>query len=274
MDNGSLQPAATRSLRRLAGELAPLARTRHGVLLEPASLLHSSKIDPADLDGQKAEVVFQAIKRHYARGVRDIRLLPLFIGPSRALTEYLPERREVWQKTFPELVLRIGAPLYREGDDRLVAMLRRGIERAGGGEGGWNRVIVTDHGSPEPRVAAVRDALTGALGRLLQPAGWTVAAASMERRPGPEYAFNDPLLENLLRDPSWQHGKVLVSMLFLLPGRHAGPDGDVAEICRRAEAGAPGLETKRTGLLNEDPSLIEILVDRLAELYCSSREAK
>ena len=55
----------------------------------------------------------------------------------------------------------------------------------------------------------------------------------MERRPDPQYDFNNPLLETLLEQ--WhQEGvsEVVVSQFFLLPGRHAGPDGDLAEICQ------------------------------------------
>lgn len=274
MDNGSLQPAATLGLRELSSELDRWAAEEIGVRVEPASLLHSSKVDPALLGGVRAEVVYQAVKRNYRAGVRDFRILPLFIGPSRALTEYLPERLEVWQKEFPEMRLRIGEPLYRRGDDRLARILIGQIIRAGGGEEGWRRVVLTDHGSPEPKVAEVRNAIAAEVGQLLPLGPWQVRAASMERRPGPEYAFNEPLLETVLRDPDWRGARVLVAMLFLLPGRHAGPGGDVASICAEAEGEGHGLETKKTGLLGEDPLLMDILKDRLRELYSSSREAR
>jgi len=88
----------------------------------------------------------------------------------------------------------------------------------------------------------------------------------MERRPGAAYAFNEPLLENLLAQPGWRESAVIVGQLFLLPGRHAGPAGDVAEICARAEAGAPGLRTRRTALLGEHPQLIDVLADRYRAL--------
>ena len=44
--------------------------------------------------------------------------------------------------------------------------------------------------------------------------------------------------------------------------RHAGPAGDVAEICRAAEAEAAGLKTVMTPLVAEHPLLVDILADR------------
>jgi hypothetical protein len=85
----------------------------------------------------------------------------------------------------------------------------------------------------------------------------------MERREGAAYDFCEPLLERLLRSPGWNGGEVVVAMQFLLPGRHAGPDGDVAEICRAAEAVSGGaLRTTMTGLVAEHPLLVDILADR------------
>jgi hypothetical protein len=67
----------------------------------------------------------------------------------------------------------------------------------------------------------------------------------------------------LLRQPGWNSGDVTVAMQFLLPGRHAGPTGDVAAICREAEAASGGtLRTTMTPLVGEHPLLIDILADR------------
>jgi hypothetical protein len=84
----------------------------------------------------------------------------------------------------------------------------------------------------------------------------------MERRPEPAYDFNEPLLASLLATSPWSESQVIVAMQFLLPGRHAGPAGDVAEICRQAEAAHPRLRTRMTGLLGSHPLLLEILADR------------
>jgi len=130
---------------------------------------------------------------------------------------------------------------------------------------GWQRprVALVDHGSPLPEVAAVRDRLAGELGKVLGERVSAVAASSMERREGEAYAFNEPLLENLLETEGWSAGEVVVSLLFLSPGRHAGPEGDIAGICKRARERHPGLRTRMTGLVGNHPAIIRLLQRRL-----------
>jgi hypothetical protein len=125
------------------------------------------------------------------------------------------------------------------------------------------RVALVDHGSPVRVVTDVRNELSCQLAGMLQGAA-EVAPCSMERREGAEYDFNEPLLARLLARDGWNRGDVIVAMQFLLPGRHAGPDGDVAQICARAAAANPQLRTRLTLLVAEHPRLVEILADRWA----------
>jgi sirohydrochlorin ferrochelatase len=127
-------------------------------------------------------------------------------------------------------------------------------------------VVVVDHGSPQRGVADVRNHVAQQLTVELGTAARRVLAASMERRPGPEYDFNDPLLENALRNPLCADGDVVVAMMFLSPGRHAGQGGDVVQICRKAEKSSPGLRVLMTPLVGDHPLIVEILADRLLEL--------
>ena len=83
----------------------------------------------------------------------------------------------------------------------------------------------------------------------------------MERREGEEYDFNEPLLEKLLGTAGFDR-EVIVSMLFLSPGRHAGPGGDVHQICEAAEQAHPGLRTRMTDLFATDPGAIDLLAQR------------
>ena len=50
-----------------------------------------------------------------------------------------------------------------------------------------------------------------------------------------EYDFNDPLLETALLNVS-DAGPVIVALMFLQPGKHAGAGGDIAEIIAGAVA--------------------------------------
>ena len=123
-------------------------------------------------------------------------------------------------------------------------------------------LIVWDCYRPARAVADVRNELSCQLAGQLGP-DFTVAPCSMERRDGAAYDFCEPLLAGLLRQPGWNAGEVTIALQFLLPGRHAGPGGDVAEICREAEAAGGGkLRTAMTALVAEHPLLVDILADR------------
>jgi hypothetical protein len=56
---------------------------------------------------------------------------------------------------------------------------------------------------------------------------------------------------------------VIAALFFLLPGRHAGAAGDVAQICEALVARAGVRLVTRTALLAEHPLLIDVLTDRL-----------
>ena len=257
LDNGSLEPAATQQLRAIAARLAESI----GEPVAPISLLHASAVPADRLGGIAAEILEPALARRIAAGERRFVVVPLFFGPSRALTDYLPERVAHLRRTAPGLEVRVAPALFAENDVRLARILADQVRATGPAA----RVALVDHGSPVREVTEVRDRLAGQLQGLLG-GNVTVAPASMERRPGTEYSFGEPLLENLLATPGWNAGEVTIAMQFLLPGRHAGPAGDVAEICRRAEAASPALRTRMTPLVGEHPGLVEILADRWAQV--------
>lgn len=257
VDNGSLEPASTLQLRRLAAEL----ETRIGGRVEPVSLAHSEKIAAAELEGRPVELFEAALDRGIAEGVRECVVLPLFVGPSHAVTRHVPALIAERKKQFPELRVAMAEPLFVAGETRLAEILAAHIRELIVVVGERPRVAIVDHGSPNRAVTEVRDAVAAQVRAMLGDAVVEVAASSMERRPGAEFEFNEPLLANLLRRPEWRTGPVVVGMLFIAPGRHAGPDGDVAEICRAARGGGQGIRLTR--LLGEHPLLGEILADRV-----------
>jgi sirohydrochlorin ferrochelatase len=59
---------------------------------------------------------------------------------------------------------------------------------------------------------------------------------------------------------------VVLAMLFLSPGRHAGVGGDISGICADVQQQATGLRITPTPLVGEHPLLIDILHDRLQEV--------
>ena len=264
LDNGSLEPAATLSLRRIAADLGCLL----GREVVPVSLLHSHKVPAAELGGVPGEIFEPALKRRLAAGQRSFDILPLFFGPSGAITEYLPERVAQLRLSWPELDLRVAPYLAEKGASTggpLVSLLEDSVRALLDGTG-LQRVILVDHGSPRPEVTAVRDVVAQQLQERLRGSARSLTAASMERRAGAEYDFNEPLLERALRALPEGPQELILALLFISPGRHAGPGGDIVQICEAACAERPGLRVRITPLVGEHPGLLSLLAQRLGEL--------
>ena len=250
LDNGSLEPAATLELRRLSREVGRLL----GREILPVSVLHSHKVDPMLLEGQPAVIFEQAVRQAKSDGIDELIVLPLFIGPSRAITEYVPK---VFADAFPgAMKLTIRPTLFGDDGAELLAILVDNL-RLAQGDSDKDTILLCDHGSPIIEVTRVRDALARDLAVELDIPTSRLIACSMERREGPEYAFNEPLLSSALQNSP---GDVIVLMLFLLPGRHAGPDGDVATIAK--EHAKPGTQVRLSPLLASHPRLVELLAIR------------
>ena len=262
VDNGSLRPQATLALRGLADALS----ARLQLSIEAVSLLHAHKVPAELLGGQPATIVKRRLREHIAQGQRNFVCLPLFLGPSLAILDYLPRVVAELQLDCPELSVRIAPVLAGANMDspdlRLAQILADQLRVLPN----WQqaKVALVDHGSPILEVNRVRNAVARQLSQLLDLPDGAVQPCSMERREGEAYAFNEPLLEKLGQLESFAGGPLILAMFFLLPGRHAGAGGDVAEICAGLqEAGAFEL-IRTTPLLAEHPLLLDLLADRLA----------
>lgn len=266
LDNGSRRADSTLNLRRLAAQLA----ARIGEPVHPVSLLHADQIPAARLDGRPADILAPKLRHLLIEGARDLVLAPLFFGPSRALSVFVPETAAALSDEFGAFQLRIAPELcpLPAGEPRLVDILIDQIRQTGVSFGLTpTRVVLVDHGSPIRSVTAVRcwlgEQLRQRLGQEMR-----IDEAAMERRAGVEYDFNGELLEDRLRrladaDPITP---IVLAMLFLSAGRHAGPGGDIDAIRARIEADYPGLRIHPSPLVGSHPGLIEILASRLAEM--------
>ena len=263
VDNGSLRAQATLNLRRLAHALGQAT----GQEVEAASLLHSYKIPAEELEGRKAVSLGPLAEQLAAQGTTELVILPFFFGPSLALTRYLPERLAEVQANYPQLSVKVALPLVDSQavvDLRLARLLAENVRERMEGQS-QPKVVLVDHGSPIPEVTAVRNYLAGQLSVLLSEEASCVTFASMERRDGEAYRFNEPLLVDLLASRDMAESDVILAMLFLSPGRHAGEGGDIAEICDQAMAQSPGLRVTTTRLAGEHDAILEILATRLAQ---------
>lgn len=264
VDNGSVRAAATKSLRAIASGLSDVSGHR----VTGVSLQHADRISPAQLDGRPALLLREALRGQLTQGVRDFVLVPLFFGASRALTAAIPEMLEALRDEHGDFRARLAEPLspLPDGEPLLADILSEHVERTCDTLGvAPTQVIVVDHGSPSPAVTAVRSRTTALLRERLGPA-IPLAEAVMERREGARYDFNGPLLERALAEhaEAAPHGVVVLAMLFISPGRHAGPGGDVVEICHAFQQAHPGVRIGISPLVGEHPLLIEILRRRLA----------
>jgi sirohydrochlorin ferrochelatase len=247
VDNGSYEPTATLALRGLALEVGKLI----GQEVRPVSTMHSTKIDPARLGGVPAVIFEGAVHQAKADGIDELVVIPLFIGPSRAITEYLPK---VFADAQPgAMKLSIREPLF---GPELISMLIDNLKSTGWSKGSGT-VYLCDHGSPIREVTACRNSFAVSLRNQLGLMEDELIACSMERREGAEYDFNKPLLEDALQQTK---GDAVILMLFLLPGRHAGAEGDVATIAK--EHAPAGLHWKLSPLLGTHPALPALLSRR------------
>ena len=266
VDNGSSRADSTRNLRRIAAQLA----AQVGVPIHPVSLLHADRVPASELDGQAAEILAVALRRFVQAGEREVCIIPLFFGRSRALTQFIPELAAQVQAELGPLRLDIAPELcpLPDGEPRLVEILAEQLAAIPSTTvQPLRRVVLVDHGSPLPEVTAVRHWLARQLAARLGPTVQLYEAV-MERRAGAEYDFNGPLLEDMLTRLASADAEtpIRLALLFLSAGRHAGPAGDIAQIGARIRARFPTLPLHLAPLIGEHPQLIAILTRRLQQV--------
>ncbi len=263
IDNGSLEPAAHRNLRALAVAISE----RVGVEVHAVSWKHSDRIpanNTAKIPSPRAWTLRPFITEQFARGERDFVFVPFFISAQgaigsalRADLDSLQQSLGAFEVTFTEgLAARGAIPLIVASRIR-ETIARHFLHRPA--------VIVVDHGGPSASSAALRNELAAQIQRELGSGIGPLAAASLE---GEEYPHNHPLLAAQLNAPGFNQGDVIIAPLFLAPGRHAGPEGDLAQIARAAEdrAGAAPdspLRCHFTGLVGTHPLAADALTEAL-----------
>ena len=264
VDNGSHRADSTLSLRRISEALSARIEAK----VHPVSLLHSTKVDPSELGGVPAQILEPFLRERRKKDEHSFLVIPFFFGHSAAIYEYLPQRVLEMRESWPELEVRVAPSMVKlnEPSDCRVAGILGELVTSKIEEKGLHRPAVTlvDHGTPRIAVNQVRNHVASQLVEVLGDRVTVVEASSMERREGKEYDFNEPLLENLLGTPDFAR-EVILSMLFISPGRHAGPGGDIARIREEAEARFPGLETFASDLFATHPGVVELLAERYGE---------
>jgi len=278
IDNGSLEPAAVRNLRVVAAALSVDAE----VTVHPVSWKHSDRIPLSALDGDlPGTTLAPFIRTHLARGERHFVFVPFFISAQGAIGSALGSELEALRQEHAatpfEFTFTAGL-----ADTGVIAQIVAARVRETMAIASLERppVIVVDHGGPSPTSAALRNRLAAEIGAALDADISSVSAASME---GDEHAHSHPLLAEALAALATAESApvscsdapasrdVVVALLFLSPGRHAGPVGDVARICGAAEDAAPALRCHLTDLVGTHSlaatALAAALRDTLSTLH-------
>lgn len=267
VDNGSRRAESVRALRWTADQLGGILDRRE---VFPVSVQWSDSIPAKKLGGIPANLLREKVLELNGRGYPSLVVVPLFLGPSSSFQNAITQCVADLDAISSSLELRVGSCLVDRAqpeDDRIARTLANLIEGVGRANAlsGPLKVIVCDHGTPLVEVHQVRTRLTAEVRELLGERAAMVAAASMERREGAAYDFNEPLLESLLATPPFDNGDVIVAMAFLLPGKHAGEGGDVAQMIQRACGRSPNLRVYTTPLLASQPLVHDVLRDRVLQ---------
>ena len=269
MDNGSHRAESTMNLRRIAQSLSQKINSE----VHPISLLHSTKVEPSKLEGKKAEILEPFIRSRCEEGKNSFFIVPFFFGQSAALSDYLPKRIKDIRSKWPTTEVKLAPTLVNLEDknDYCVSNIISDLvlEKIDEKKLKNPHVTLVDHGTPLKEVNKVRNHISQQLNETLNGRVAKVIASSMERREGKEYEFNEPLLENLLGHSDFVRNVVL-AMLFISPGRHAGDGGDIDQICQSAESECDTLRTFKSNLFAMHPKVIDLLASRYNEGLASS----
>lgn len=266
IDNGSLEPAAHQNLRAVAAALSE----RTGVKVHAVSWKHSDRIAPDQLDGTPAWTVAPFLRALVGMGQREFIFVPFFVSAQGAIGSALRSdieklRAELGGFDFhftDGLAARDAlTPIIVARVREALATLRLPTPPP---------VILVDHGGPSAASATLRNLLATEARAALEREVGPLVAASME---GEEHPHNHPLLAHQLAARGFDGGDVLLAPLFLSPGRHAGPEGDLAKIARaagaarRAQDGLASLPLRChfTGLVGTHPLAVVALAAALRD---------
>ncbi len=247
VDNGSLAPAAHLNLRTVAAALS----TRSGTPVHAVSWKHSDRIPPAAIEETPAWTLAPFVRAQVAQGHREFVLLLFFISGQGAIGAGLRLDLEKLQQECGGFEYRLADGLAVPGEVAAIATARIRATIASQSLR-TPPVVVVDHGGPSPASAARRDDLAARIRTQLGSEIGLLATASMEGE-------HPPLLADRLRTAEFSGRDVVVSLLFLSPGRHAGPEGDVEEICRASPA-----RCHLTGLIGTHPAIVDALAAALS----------
>jgi hypothetical protein len=276
VDNGSVRAHAALFTRALARKLGDCI----GLEVTACSLDYSHRIDPGLLRGKPVPLLLSLLRSWAADpGCRGVWVLPLLWVNGGAIHARLAEQLQTAQALRPDIVWQLCpavAGSTEGGIEEVVRMLRWAVEA------GFERcpqqaptLLLVDHGSPHRAAALLRDRVAARMEQVLEGRVRRVLPCSMERRPGPDYAFNEPLLADLLDalPVGPEAGPYWLLRFFLQPGKHSGKGGDIDRICHEALNRRPTLQLFHLCRVFRQKDLISLLMLRLREAAIGNLDA-
>ena len=244
-----------------------------GISTVAVSLAHSDRIPIGKLNGQPVPLLepFLDTLADSTR-LKKIYVIPLLMVNGGAIYTKLSESIKSFRTGNPNKIVALGDTLVNRlesGPVSIPAIIARGVEseiRRVGLDG--PEVLIVDHGSPFPVAAGVRDWVASEVEMLL-PKGTaqSVLGASMERRDGAQYEFNEPLLEHALEDCANRGVRdVLVAKMLIQPGKHSGKKGDIDQIIDSVSDQRSRMRVHIVRQIFQQKDLVLLLTNRLKKL--------
>ena len=167
-----------------------------GFSVMPCGIMHSHKVDTSKLQGQPGMSLESFFLSKEAEVAKKLSFVPMFIGPSLAITDWLPEKLTEWSQNGNERKFSIADCIYKKKDDRIAkALTEYVVDLIPQFIPVKPFLILVDHGTPILEVNLVREEIGYLLEKKLANQISGFSTACMERREGTQYDFNDPLLE-------------------------------------------------------------------------------
>ncbi|KAF0695331.1 Aste57867_13842 [Aphanomyces stellatus] len=268
VNHGALKTEPFLDLRAICANL-----TKHFdgcVRFLPASCTLSDQIPLSQLHGEPAALFEAALADAVAQLTTDIVILPLFIGNSDALTDFIPATIATVEASAPApLRFSIGrcmVDISKPSDNRVARILAQKVRALCPEEkkvaAGGARVLVVDHGTANQEVHLARDLIGSQLTKLL---GSTVDAVDTASLEGRDRDFNEPLLESAFEHYNIRSGFVILALLFLSSDQHTGPNGAIEAIVKDAKAKYPDMKIAVTTPLGSHPIVTDMLTERYFE---------
>lgn len=275
VDNGSVRDHAALFTRKLAEKIQQASSEK----VLAVSLDHSFRIPVEKLNGIPVPIL-NALLSELAEqsSLKTLTILPLLMVGGGAIYQKLQAQVDVFRSRRPDVTVKMAKALIDPNETSafsIPALMVKNIEATLAQTAEVRPdVIVVDHGSPVQVASEMRNWVAQEVEKRLDPGTFgCVMAASMERRPGENYDFNEPLLQTALQQCADRGvDMVVISKLFLQPGKHSGKKGDIDGIVQNFQKTNQQLDIRvvRKGFLLND--LTKLFLSRLRTLRTHESE--